>query len=211
MGLFGKIFNQKKIDGKSRRDWWYEGVDAFNMHNPQMYEKAIKCFDKALEIDPNDSDSWALKGTSLDLLNRSQEAIKCFDKALEINPRDAEVWRDRGLAFEEKLGNLEEAIKCYDKALAINKNDELSKSQRDKAILLLDKQKEVSIENNRYISSNVKRAVWRRDQGKCICCGNNEKLEYDHIIPVSKGGSNTERNIQLLCEKCNRSKGGKII
>jgi len=37
-----------------------------------------------------------------------------------------------------------------------------------------------------------------------------EKLEYDHIIPVSKGGSNTERNIQLLCEKCNRQKSATI-
>jgi 5-methylcytosine-specific restriction endonuclease McrA len=52
--------------------------------------------------------------------------------------------------------------------------------------------------------------VWRRDEGKCARCGSNEKLEYDHIIPISKGGSNTARNIELLCEKCNRSKGANI-
>lgn len=63
---------------------------------------------------------------------------------------------------------------------------------------------------NRYISSSVKIAVWRRDQGKCVDCESKEKLEYDHIIPVSKGGSNTERNIQLLCEKCNRKKSAAI-
>ena len=49
--------------------------------------------------------------------------------------------------------------------------------------------------------------VWQRDEGKCVRCGSNERLEYDHIIPVSKGGSSTKRNIQLLCELCNRSKG----
>ncbi|MBF0103144.1 MAG: HNH endonuclease, partial [Desulfobacterales bacterium] len=42
-------------------------------------------------------------------------------------------------------------------------------------------------------------------------CGSRENLEYDHIIPVSKGGSNTARNIELLCEKCNREKSDKIM
>lgn len=37
-----------------------------------------------------------------------------------------------------------------------------------------------------------------------------ENLEFDHIIPHSKGGANTYRNIQLLCEPCNRSKSAKI-
>lgn len=63
---------------------------------------------------------------------------------------------------------------------------------------------------DRYVPSAVKLSVWRRDHGKCVECGSNEKLEYDHIIPVSKGGSNTERNIQLLCEKCNRKKSASI-
>lgn len=61
------------------------------------------------------------------------------------------------------------------------------------------------------IPENVRTEVWRRDEGKCQRCGSNERLEYDHIIPVSKGGSNTVRNIQLLCEHCNRSKHGNLM
>lgn len=60
------------------------------------------------------------------------------------------------------------------------------------------------------ISSAVRREVWRRDEGRCVKCGGRERLEYDHIIPVSKGGSNTARNIELLCESCNRSKSDSI-
>jgi hypothetical protein len=63
---------------------------------------------------------------------------------------------------------------------------------------------------NRTIPKSVKRGVWRRDDGKCTQCGSNEDIEYDHIIPHAKGGSNTERNIQLLCESCNRKKSDKI-
>jgi hypothetical protein len=60
------------------------------------------------------------------------------------------------------------------------------------------------------IPESVRIAVWRRDQGRCAKCGNRENLEYDHIVPVSKGGGNTERNIELLCQNCNRSKSNRI-
>ncbi len=60
------------------------------------------------------------------------------------------------------------------------------------------------------IPEQVRIEVWRRDGGKCAVCGSRDNLEYDHIVPVSKGGSNTARNIELLCEKHNRSKGAKI-
>jgi hypothetical protein len=60
------------------------------------------------------------------------------------------------------------------------------------------------------ISDSVRIFVWQRDEGKCAKCGSRERLEFDHIIPVARGGSSTERNIQLLCEVCNRSKGVNI-
>ncbi len=60
------------------------------------------------------------------------------------------------------------------------------------------------------IPDSVKMYVWKRDNGRCVICGSQEKLEFDHIIPISMGGSNTERNIQLLCEKHNRSKAANL-
>jgi hypothetical protein len=61
------------------------------------------------------------------------------------------------------------------------------------------------------IPEKVRVEVWRRDGGKRARCGSREKLEYDHIVPVSRGGSNTARNIELLCEKCNRSKKDNVV
>jgi Holliday junction DNA helicase RuvB subunit len=60
------------------------------------------------------------------------------------------------------------------------------------------------------IPSEVRREVWRRDAGRCVKCGSRDRLEYDHIIPVMEGGSNTARNVELLCEKCNRAKSDLI-
>lgn len=64
--------------------------------------------------------------------------------------------------------------------------------------------------NREPIPQQVKMYVWQRDGGRCASCKSDKKLEYDHIIPVSKGGSNTERNIQLLCQDCNRTKSANI-
>lgn len=67
-----------------------------------------------------------------------------------------------------------------------------------------------ALSDRRRIPEKVRIAVWRRDQGQCARCSSRLNLEYDHIIPVAEGGSNTVRNIELLCEQCNRSKGKKI-
>ncbi|MFT6263296.1 MAG: hypothetical protein ACJAQ0_001160 [Dasania sp.] len=59
----------------------------------------------------------------------------------------------------------------------------------------------------RYISNTTKAFVLKRDKNKCRQCGSKRQLEYDHIKPYSRGGSNRPHNIQLLCFKCNRKKG----
>jgi len=59
---------------------------------------------------------------------------------------------------------------------------------------------------SRYVSETTKKFVFTRDGGVCQCCGSSQSLEYDHITPFSCGGNSVVSNIQLLCQKCNRSK-----
>ncbi|MBI2283300.1 MAG: HNH endonuclease [Bacteroidetes bacterium] len=64
--------------------------------------------------------------------------------------------------------------------------------------------------NREPIPQDVKDKVWNRDSGRCVKCGSQENLEFDHIIPFSKGGATTYRNLQILCKKCNIEKSNKI-
>ena len=90
-------------------------------------------------------------------------------------------------------------------------NDKIHTERKKKRQAEIEKKEaERQARHPRYISVSIKREVWRRDKGECVECSSNLRLEYDHIIPFSKGGSNTVRNIQLLCENCNRKKSNNI-
>jgi len=68
------------------------------------------------------------------------------------------------------------------------------------------------------IPREVRAAVWLRDGGRCRHCGITDAeatartgvhLHYDHIVPFSRNGADTENNIQLLCEECNLGKSNR--
>lgn len=100
--------------------------------------------------------------------------------------------------------------KVHEYAIAYADGQITSTIARDALAVFSSKNKSILLERQ-PISDDIKVFVWQRDGGRCAKCGSQEKLEYDHIIPISKGGSNTARNIQLLCEKCNRSKSANIV
>lgn len=89
-------------------------------------------------------------------------------------------------------------------------DEAFQKLDRRRDIAQLDTTQEEHQTKRKPLPDDVQIFVWNRDSGRCVNCGSQENLEFDHIIPVSKGGSNTARNVQLLCESCNREKGNRI-
>lgn len=54
--------------------------------------------------------------------------------------------------------------------------------------------------------AKIRNFIFKRDKNKCLCCGGVDKLEIDHIIPISRGGENKIGNLQTLCKNCNSRK-----
>lgn len=50
--------------------------------------------------------------------------------------------------------------------------------------------------------SAVSKSTIERAGNKCVDCGGTKKLQAHHIIPLSKGGTNTNFNLIALCEAC---------
>lgn len=54
-------------------------------------------------------------------------------------------------------------------------------------------------------------ALCKAHDNQCVSCGQKGKLTVDHILSLTKGGTNHIWNIQPLCGKCNSSKGTRTI
>lgn len=111
--------------------------------------------------------------------------------------RDEVYWEEDGL----------DAVAV--KALALERLT--TKDRRIKrAVAMMEQASAFTAPTREAIPDDVKVFVWNRDGGRCVTCGSKERLEFDHVIPVALGGANTARNLQLLCEACNRTKGASI-
>ena len=66
-------------------------------------------------------------------------------------------------------------------------------------------------EFRRAIPAWVKQVVYKRDKGRCVLCGAEDQLHFDHELPFAKGGTGlTPQNVRILCARHNLQKGASI-
>ena len=82
----------------------------------EKYPFAIADYDKAIELNPDDADTYINRGISYKNLKESQKAIADYTKAIELNPDYATAYNNRGLAYYD-LKEFPKAIADYTKAI----------------------------------------------------------------------------------------------
>ena len=103
---------------------------------------------------------------------------------------------------------------CMKYKKTIKKNPALIASIEQKIINFFKPYHEKFGENEhrrRKISDKKKRTVLSIHGAYCLCCGIDENITMDHIVPLSRGGSDKIDNLQPLCGSCNKKKKDKII
>jgi len=99
----------------------------------EYYKKAMKCYDKAIELNPRNEEAWFEMGTTHERLEEYDEATKCFHEVTKLIPKKEVAWLNMGRRYEIEWLNmgrrygtptLNEAIKCTERVIKLNPKNE---------------------------------------------------------------------------------------
>ncbi len=128
------------------------------------------------------------------------------EKRASLLAKARDKWRNR--TEEEREHDREQHRLWCEKNSGSNyaRKERWVKANPDKAQFVL---KKVLTE---HYTGKQWRELCARYENRCLCCGATDRpLTADHIVPLSKGESNSIDNIQPLCKKCNCIKHTKTI
>ena len=99
----------------------------FGMNN---YNNAIKYYEKAAELAPNNPSYYNNLGLSYHYLGRSQEGLKLIADGIKVEPHHQRIWLTKGFILAT-TGKITEAIKAWERAYNLNSESEVGKAALD--------------------------------------------------------------------------------
>jgi protein O-GlcNAc transferase len=135
-----------------------KGVD---LNNAKKYDDAISNFNKAIDLDPQDSAAWFYKGAVLVQESKIKEADEAIDHALLLNPANSNYNVAKGLVLAMQ-GKNDEAENYANKGLVLNSNNsvglgakgDVAEAKGDKARVIFDYYKAMKLSPGNIASLN---------------------------------------------------------
>jgi tetratricopeptide (TPR) repeat protein len=110
-------YYERSIVEPSKAELWVnKGIVHHKLgNNPE----ALKCFEIAVALDPNNAKALGLKGTTLFNLEKYEDALQILQKSIDLDPTDENIWFGKGMCLH-RLRKLEDALSCMNKSLEID-------------------------------------------------------------------------------------------
>lgn len=126
------IFAKKDLEGQSilnfeEYEMYFAKADEFLAKD--LYGKAVRCFNKAIAVEPELAIGYECKGSVLLSLKMYDEALAVYNKVIELEPDNEQAHYCKGL-ISGLLGDYETAVKELDFYLSIRKQDLLAMYER---------------------------------------------------------------------------------
>ena len=115
-------FAQNQTADKAFSDHLIYLYNGITKHQKGNLKEAIKDFNKAIRLKPDDAAVYWWRGMMKYKLNQHEEAFKDFDEAIRLKPDYANAYWGRGVA-KDTLEQYEEAIKDFDEAIRLKPDD----------------------------------------------------------------------------------------
>ena len=98
----------------------------------------------------------------------------------------------------------------YKREYYLNNREEIMSKRTSERKILHTSNRRAKSKSNGVYALTEKELRKLRDK-ECVYCGSSHKIELDHVIPISRGGTHGIGNLVPSCMKCNRSKSSKFI
>jgi tetratricopeptide (TPR) repeat protein len=162
----------------------YWNVEGTKFSSKGDHHGAIKCYDKAIQLNPRFELPYANKARNLLALKKSGKALESINKTLELHSSWSEAWRIKGMALLQMQRN-PEALDALDKALKYNPEDADAWDNKGRVQLNLKQYANAVISFNKCLEyrSNNQALLY---QGICFSRLNRHKQALENFELVLK-------------------------
>jgi tetratricopeptide (TPR) repeat protein len=141
------------------------------------HEYAIKAYDDALRIKPNDLEALINKGSSCNDIKNYELALQVLESAIEINPQIPEAWSNKGIALNN-LKFYEQAINAFNQAIKLDARFFEAWSNKSAPLKNMKRLEEAIASCNQAISLNSNYAQAWSNKGLVL----HELKRYDEAL-----------------------------